>query len=411
VGGGLRLEGYEHQLPAGLTSVGGGISLTGYKHPLPAGLTSVGGLLSLEGYKLPLPAGLTSVGGGIYLHGYPHPLPAGLTHVGGKFNLRGYSHPLPAGLTSVGGDLDLDGYKLPLPAGLTSVGGDLDLDGYKLPLPAGLTSVVGGIYYLTGYPHPLPAGLTHVGGKFNLRGYSHPLPAALATLAAQAGWEFNGQRWGARAVREHYEITPPASPEFRSWLGKSRAVDDSGTPVLLYHGTPSGGFTAFDPAKADPHHPGFYFTNDLAVANTYFGIAGDIEDPTPSLDGTHPATSWGAYRVWVRMENPFVFDAEGANWNRMMVPEYPKLYKTYEVAHAAKRDGYDGCIFRNVRDSGGKTGYGKPADVYVIFSPTQIKSALFNDGSFSLTDPDIRKNPRRTSKRKTSRRKTSRGRG
>jgi hypothetical protein len=48
--------------------------------------------------------------------------------------------------------------------------------------------------------------------------------------------------------------------------------------------------------------------------------------------------------------------------------------------------------------------------VYIAFEPTQIKSALVNDGSYSSTDPDMRKNPRRTSRRKTSRgaRRTSR---
>jgi hypothetical protein len=229
----------------------------------------------------------------------------------------------------VGGSfLNLEDYKLPLPAGLTSVGGGLRLYGYEHQLPAGLTSVGGGLD-LTGYRFPLPAGLASVGRRLILDGYSHPLPAALAARAARAGWGFDGQRWGVRAIKERYEITPPASPEFRSWFGKSRSVDDSGAPVLLYHGTKKGGFTAFDPAKADPHHPGFYFTNDLAVAKTYFGIDGDIEDPTPSLDGTHPSSAAGAYRAWVRLDNPFVHDAEGANWNRMQVPEYPGLHRTY----------------------------------------------------------------------------------
>jgi len=203
----------------------------------------------------------------------------------------------------------------------------------------------------------------------------------------------------SRILQEEFKVHVPTSPEFRAWFGNSRAVDTSGAPVLLYHGTYKGGFTAFDPAKADPHHPGFYFTNDISNANTYLGSISDLPDPTPSLDGTHPASSGGAYRVWARMENPFVFDAHGAKWDDLKVPEYPVLRRTYEVAHAAKRDGYDGVIFRNLRDNGGMSNYDEPSDVYVVFSPTQIKSALFNDGSFSRTDPDIRKNPRRRTSR------------
>jgi hypothetical protein len=83
--------------------------------------------LSLEGYQHKLPEGLTSVGGDLYLGGYQHKLPEGLTNVGGYLHLGSYQHKLPEGLTNVGGYLSLGGYQHKLPEGLTNVGGYLYL--------------------------------------------------------------------------------------------------------------------------------------------------------------------------------------------------------------------------------------------------------------------------------------------
>ena len=42
--------------------------------------------------------------GSLRLRGYAHPLPAGLTSVGGYLDLRGYAHPLPDWIISAGTD-------------------------------------------------------------------------------------------------------------------------------------------------------------------------------------------------------------------------------------------------------------------------------------------------------------------
>jgi len=202
-------------------------------------------------------------------------------------------------------------------------------------------------------------------------------------------------------LAEHYSAPAPASPEFRAWFGRSRVVDARGAPMLLYHGTGRGGFATF---RRDPfsHFPGFFFTSDLRNANSYAGVRkrNRIEDPTrPVDDDSFSDPKRGVYRVWLRMENPLVVDANNAFWNRINVPEYPSLHMTDVIVRAAARDGYDGVIFRDLSDSGSAAPFDGTADVYVVFSPTQIKSALFNDGSFSLTDPDIRRNPRRKTSR------------
>ena len=193
-------------------------------------------------------------------------------------------------------------------------------------------------------------------------------------------------------VEEHYTFSDPTiRASFLHWFGKSVVKDATGRPLVVMHGTRKGGFTAFDPAKTDPHQPGFYFTSDIFNANTYVGsTGGTLLDPAKSPLNT----TMGVYRVYVKMERPFVFDARGAEWNRLRVPEFPNARKTYEVAHAVKRTGlYDGVIFRNLRDSGGKTSYNEPADVYVVFDPKNIKSATANLGTYDPNEPDIRFNP------------------
>ncbi|MFZ4856129.1 MAG: PLxRFG domain-containing protein [Desulfuromonadaceae bacterium] len=64
---------------------------------------------------------------------------------------------------------------------------------------------------------------------------------------------------------------------------------------------------------------------------------------------------------------------------------------TNSIAEEAKKMGNDGAIIRDVIDDGGKAGYGlDPADVFVFFDESQIKSAVSNTGEFSPGNADIR---------------------
>lgn len=64
------------------------------------------------------------------------------------------------------------------------------------------------------------------------------------------------------------------SPAFQDWFGESKAVDESGAPLRLYHGT-SADFSAFDPSKlgestsAPSAGKGFFFSDKPQVANSY----------------------------------------------------------------------------------------------------------------------------------------------
>lgn len=113
----------------------------------------------------------------------------------------------------------------------------------------------------------------------------------------------------------------------------------------------------------------------------------------------------GIYSVYLNMQNPYIVDCDGKNWNDItyyeIIPdELKKFYKnglwrhgtTREAAAYAKNEGFDGVIFENVTDNGGNNSNieNKPVNVYVAFDSNQIKSATDNIGTFDKANNDIR---------------------
>lgn len=92
----------------------------------------------------------------------------------------------------------------------------------------------------------------------------------------------------------------------------------------------------------------------------------------------------GIYQLYAKLDNMYVVDGKGVAWNELRPEGLPKLerygvkdapYKTRDVAEWARDNGFDGVIFKNIRDNGA---YGRtPAgDVYAFFRPeSQVKSA------------------------------------
>ena len=311
----------------------------------------------------------------------------------------------------------------------------VDLDGADL---SGCVLDRAGWSRIAGKPKALPPGWALVKAPSRVRVYDELPPAATEgdgesfESAVRESMNESAHKLGydgilvradsPEAVSEHYAIEPPTNNDkFQRWFGQSKA-STKGRPIVLYHGTARGGFTAFDLTRIDPHHPGFYFSNDIRLSNTYVGENQPIPDPLAFLlDPAGPRapdgrvdTSLvdrdrrrGIYRVFLSLQNPYIYRGQGEEWSDLKDPRFPKARRTAELAAEAKKAGYDGVIFYNIVDDGGNTNWRETSDVYVAFYPTQIKSALFNSGEFSPTDPDIRKNPRRTSRRparKTSRR-------
>ena len=185
------------------------------------------------------------------------------------------------------------------------------------------------------------------------------------------------------------EIAYPESKSFDAWFGKSVLRDAKGRPLVLYHGTDKGGFTAFDLSKIDPSHVGFFLSDDPRLAQTYTSFS--QFDPF----GDEVPTKKGIYRLFVKMENPFVYDAQGSRWNAIPWGKgYKDFVHTSTIGIWAKQHGYDGVILNNTVIVGPSGIFYEPSTVYIVFDPRNIKSAAYNRGTWDPTDPDIRHNPR-----------------
>jgi hypothetical protein len=154
---------------------------------------------------------------------------------------------------------------------------------------------------------------------------------------------------------------PKLNAAFRKWFGRSEVAEPDGTPKVVYHGTDER-FTTFDlPRVLKGGEPGFFFTDVPELAQDY-----------------------GVYLIeaYLRIENPYVV----SYWEWVHAP-------VLKIAQIKKRK-HDGVILTdfyalddedNVMEDRG--------EAYIVFSPTQIK-AVDNRGTWSQTDPDIRRNPR-----------------
>jgi hypothetical protein len=197
---------------------------------------------------------------------------------------------------------------------------------------------------------------------------------------------------GAREAKgEAKSLRDRATANFLRWFGDSKVVDEKGEPLVVYHGSKAD-ITEFDPSKGAAGNQGLFFTTDLALANIY-------------------AKGSAVYPVYISMKNPLIlqgderFDPQGIKGKiaKLLFPEkYKKAEKEQRVkdllfdknagrlfskqdVELLRREGYDGVITMNA--------YPKGSDIQVIvaFRPEQIKSAIGNNGDYSLTNADIRK--------------------
>lgn len=282
----------------------------------------------------------------------------------------------------------------------------------------------------------------------------------------------------SRAQRQE-SVDQTETPEFRRWFGDSKVVNENGEPLVVYHGSTKAGFTVFDTdGEGKTKGPGAFFTTSPRGASTYSGTTDTVEffNADEALarpeafgitveeeeDGTFTAQDrhgdfevsgdtreealellvdelefdsrtgrGGNYPVYLKIEDPFIIDAGGANWDSIVdswalydeegelvdwaytegeaqvwVEENeggtyePDMEKsTDEIVRDARESGADGVIIHNITDEGpfGR-GYGWDNSIYVVFDPKQIKSATDNTGAFDPQSPDIRFSRRQVDK-------------
>jgi hypothetical protein len=164
------------------------------------------------------------------------------------------------------------------------------------------------------------------------------------------------------------------SAEFNSWFGDSQVVDKNGDPLVVYHGSPNRGIEAFDTTRVTQRSArgdlaGAYFTSEPFSASNYARTTGSKERGK-------------VYSTYLKIENPLdTTDAIRRYLRRGM-----SFNDAKQKALEALTPENDGVIFR---------GNGINTPEYVVFSPTQIKSATDNNGNFDPNDERIRYSARR----------------
>lgn len=173
------------------------------------------------------------------------------------------------------------------------------------------------------------------------------------------------------------------TPEFKNWFGGSKVVDADGKPLVVYHGGAKG-ITAFDPARIGENFgydkEGFFFTTEKSNipggAANYAGKEGEV------------------YPVYLSIKNPYTLEQYAADvgdtLDRLMYyggdAQSPIAVfddNREEIIAKAKAGGHDGIAFNYNYDEAFSEG------LFVAFSPTQIKSAIGNRGTFDPTDANI----------------------
>jgi hypothetical protein len=142
------------------------------------------------------------------------------------------------------------------------------------------------------------------------------------------------------------------TPEFKRWFGSSKVVDDSGKPRVVYHGTGNAGFSVFNNLS--------WFADSQDIASGY-------SKQIPA--GKTEAENQAVYPVYIAIKNPkrvdfFALRDDVEKW-------------------LSPNSKYDGIIIDRsmVPNSRG--------NFYVVKSPTQIKSAIGNNGNYDPAEPRI----------------------
>ncbi len=180
---------------------------------------------------------------------------------------------------------------------------------------------------------------------------------------------------------------------FWRWFGDSKIVDEDGNPLVVYHGT-THDFGAFKkPSRTDANsdHSLMFFTPNIEYAEIY------AKNSKGYIEGNVMPVYLSVQRLFdtripkhMAMFKNKTMKSEG--WPAHEIKNYIEDYfcdklphwSNGDVINFAVREGFDGVMFCERK--------GKYVSIGV-FDPKQIKSAIANDGTWDIDDPDIRSNP------------------
>ena len=196
----------------------------------------------------------------------------------------------------------------------------------------------------------------------------------------------NGEKFSLRDEQIHSE-------QFKDWFGDwekdpknaSKVVDENGEPLVVYHGTTNDETRRVWNEKAKSydtsHEPFTVFKREvdgLPNSGLFFN----------SSENNAYEYGYNNYAVYLNAKNPLVIDCKGSLYNS--IRHDGKTMDTYDWANWAEENGYDGVIFKNIKDGVDYGSMQDTTDDYVVFKSNQIKSATDNNGDFSSKNKDIR---------------------
>lgn len=162
------------------------------------------------------------------------------------------------------------------------------------------------------------------------------------------------------------------SKAFQRWFGDSKVVDESGKPLVVYHGTGES-FESFDPQN--PMTVGGMELEGAGVKASFFTSSREVAQQFADASAASETDDAIVLPVYLAIERPYVIHANGQPWTNF----------SDEVIGALKDGQHDGVVMYRVEDGFAE---GAISDVYVVPDARQIKS-VDNSGSFDPEDSRI----------------------
>lgn len=180
------------------------------------------------------------------------------------------------------------------------------------------------------------------------------------------------------------------SPQFKQWFGDSKVIDDSGKPLVMYHGA-SLKFDEFDPEHT---HGMIWLSGNKEYSDSFAGDKGNVLQTYAKIENPLDVSEFTEEKgldEWESILSDMGIDISGLDRDEMdWAPQYG-LYTFFDLLpHAGnnyidtgvldkiKEAGYDGIKAPEEETDGIKSG-----ETYVAFDSKQIKSATDNSGDFN----------------------------